>query len=132
MLNRSGLGLEPHLLLSSHEFALWSQGEKFDAIIVDHGPEMRTRRDDLPWITRRLKPTGCLILDDFHLNHEHQCRRVLSTLGSWTIKISEPSPTSGDSKPIGFAKLISRQPNIQKAPQESSARGPHRGRKGRR
>jgi hypothetical protein len=129
-LNQIGLGIEPHLLLERSEHYLWAKAKAwcFDTIIVDHGPEMQTRRDDLRWIRDCLKDDGWLFLDDFHLNHEAQCRKVLDQIGEWSIATASDDKGS---KPIGCVQLLSRKPKPPPAT-EPYARGPRRGRRGRR
>jgi predicted O-methyltransferase YrrM len=70
---------------------------RFDVIFVDHGPEMSTRVDDLPWIVSRLTDDGLLLLDDWETRFvedgpiyggftEASWRR-LRELGDWGITV---------------------------------------------
>lgn len=53
--------------------------DKFDAILVDHGPELQTRADDVPWLLTLLRDDGIMLFDDWRPKHEGRIRRALAS-----------------------------------------------------
>lgn len=81
-----------------------SEYPKMDMILVDHGPTMGTRLDDLPWIVSQLKLDGTILLDDFRetTNFQSLCIRNLKKLGFECIV--EPDSRSSSNRAIGIAR----------------------------
>ena len=54
-----------------------------DLVLVDHGPEMMTRLNDLPWIAGLLRRNGIMALDDCRTRHSYdkKAAAVLRPLG---------------------------------------------------
>jgi predicted O-methyltransferase YrrM len=59
----------------------------FDLVLVDHGPTMETRLDDLPWISSLLAEGGVMVLDDCRdiTRYERRARAILVPMG-WEIQ----------------------------------------------
>lgn len=76
----------------------------FDAIIVDHGPQLDTRATDTPWLTTLLRPDGILLFDDWRPKHEGRIRRALAKAdGEWEIGAAEHTRRFERDKAIGYA-----------------------------
>ena len=75
----------------------------FDLVLVDHGPTMEVRIDDLPWIASLLRSSGIMAFDDCRntSRFERMVRRALGRIG-WSL---ERAPGSGNGdKWIGVAR----------------------------
>jgi len=80
-------------------------GDKLmDVIIVDHGPTMGTRVEDLPWVVSCLEPDGILLLDDFRKTNNFQkvCAAELKKLGFSCIV--EDAGRSSENRAVGIAR----------------------------
>lgn len=76
----------------------------YDVIIVDHGPQLQTRADDVPWLVTQLKPGGVMLFDDWRPKHEGRIRRALAAVGGdWTIGMGQDTKRWPGDKGIGFA-----------------------------
>jgi predicted O-methyltransferase YrrM len=75
-----------------------------DVIIVDHGPTMGTRVEDLPWVVSCLEPDGIILLDDFRRTNNFQkvCTAELKKLGFSCIV--EDAGRSSENRAVGIAR----------------------------
>lgn len=78
----------------------------YQVIIVDHGPELQTRADDLPWIVKLLAPGGTMVFDDWRPKHEGRIRRGLAKLGIFDIEVLEHTRRWDKDKAIAFARRM--------------------------
>lgn len=63
---------------------------RYDLILVDHGPKMTTRIDDMPWMVRALKEDGVMVFDDWRHGNPGRVTKALAALpGSWRIEVAE-------------------------------------------
>ncbi len=77
----------------------------FDAIIVDHGPQLQTRADDVPWLVTLLANDGIMLFDDWRPKHEGRIRRAFAAVaGDWHIEAPEHVRRSPRDKSIGFVR----------------------------
>jgi predicted O-methyltransferase YrrM len=98
------LGLPLERVLEREKFLALAPREAFDVIVVDQGPELQTRADDLPWTVTLLAPGGVLLFDDWRPKHEGRVRRALAGLGDWEISSAEHTRRSPRDKAIGVAR----------------------------
>ncbi len=77
-----------------------------DLVLVDHGPEMKTRLDDLPWIADHMSHDGVILLDDFRktTGYQRQATGLLASLG-WKVEVDERSRSSSN-RAVGIARRV--------------------------
>ena len=74
----------------------------FDAVLIDHGPTMGTRQDDVPWIISLVKPGGLIIFDDWFPTDQRTFRstkrlaRIVTRMGYEYNVIEESRPKAHD------------------------------------
>jgi hypothetical protein len=76
----------------------------YQVILVDHGPQLQTRADDLPWIVKCLAPGGVMIFDDWRPKHEGRIRRGLAKIGDFKIDSLENTKRHAKDKSIALAR----------------------------
>jgi predicted O-methyltransferase YrrM len=81
-----------------------TEQKEYDVIIVDHGPQLQTRADDVPWLVSQLAPEGIMLFDDWRPKHEGRIRRALAAVGgNWEIGMGPDTKRTLRDKGIGYA-----------------------------
>lgn len=77
----------------------------WDVILVDHGPNMQSRLDDLDKLVEVLAPKGAIVLDDFRkrTNYAKDATRRLRALG---LSVSVPPRSQSGDRALGVGYRI--------------------------
>ncbi len=101
------IGLPLDRFLLRHEFLKKAPQGTFDVVIVDHGPELQTRKDDMPWIVKLASQDGVLLFDDWRPKHEGRIRDALrkrEVTGDWEVSAAEHTRRFPTDKAIGILR----------------------------
>lgn len=99
------LGLPLERFLERDAFVKGAPRGVFDVVIVDHGPQMQTRADDMPWIAELLSDDGVLLFDDWRPRHEGRIRNALRKLGGgWSVTSADHTRRFPTDKAIGVVR----------------------------
>lgn len=95
----------PLVLEARDDFVRRTNVPRFDVAIVDHGPEMQTRADDVPWIAAMMAPDGVMLFDDWRPKHEGRIRRAFAALGGgWLIEAAAQTRRWPEDKAIASVR----------------------------
>ena len=100
-------GLPLERMLVRHQFLKSVKYGTFDVVIVDHGPELQTRKDDMPWIVKLAGEDGVLLFDDWRPKHEGRIRDALrknEVEGDWVVGSAEHTRRYPTDKAIGILR----------------------------
>jgi hypothetical protein len=98
------LGLVQDRFLPREKFIEQAPKGTFDVAIVDHGPQLQTRADDMPWVAELMNDQGVMLFDDWRPKHEGRIRRALGSLGGWAVSTAEHTRRYPKDKAIGVAR----------------------------
>jgi predicted O-methyltransferase YrrM len=77
--------------------------EVFDVVFVDHGPTMRTRLDDVPFLVKATRKGGVLLFDDCRTTTRYR-KKLEVQLSKLGLKLSVPEASGPERRRIGVVK----------------------------
>jgi predicted O-methyltransferase YrrM len=98
------VGLDARGIISTKNIGKRRVAGPWDVILVDHGPTMQTRLDDLEALTPTLAPTGAIVLDDFRrrTNYAPKATAELERLG---LTVTVPPRSQSGDRALGVGYL---------------------------
>ena len=96
------LGLCTERFVTMERFRDMARPGSFDVLVVDHGPELQTRLDDIAWLVTLLRPGGCLLFDDWRPRFARRATARLAELG-FVTEAAEQTRRWPRDKAVGVA-----------------------------